>query len=175
MARHRRGLKPRRNQGGFTLIELMMTVGILGILASIAIPTFMQYQSRARTSEAKASLGAIYTGEIVYFTEDGRYGSLGEIRYVLAGTSNRYTYRTGGAGAGGGGNAGVTTPGLTQDTLNANVGNVEVEGATVAINGATSFTATAVANLDSDTTVDRWHVNELRLGLQTPDSNDVVN
>ena len=175
MDRHRRGLKARGSQGGFTLIELMMVTGIIGILASIAIPTFMQYQSRARTSEAKATLGAIYTGEIVYFTEDGRFGSVGEIRYVLTGTTNRYTFRTGAAGAGGGGNANVTTPGSTQDTINANIGTVEAQGAIVAMISATSFTATAVANLDGDTTIDRWHVNELRLGLQIADSNDVVN
>jgi len=168
-------LRARRIQGGFTLVELMMVTGIIGILASIVIPTFMQYQARARTSEAKATLGAIFTGEVVYFTETVRYGSLGEIRYVLTGT-NRYTYRTGAAGAGGGGNANVTTPGvLTQDTANASSGTVEVEGTTVAMSTATGFTATAVANIDGDSTIDRWHVNDLRQGLQIADSNDVVN
>ncbi len=173
--RNRRGLKAKGSQGGFTLIELMMVVGIIGILASIVIPTFIQYQARARTSEAKATLGAIYTGEIAYFTEAVRFGSLGEIRYVLTGT-NRYTYRTGAAGAGGGANANVTAPGaLTQDTANASFGTIEAEGTTVAMSSATGFTATANANLDGDTTIDRWHVNDLRQGLQTPDSNDVVN
>jgi len=167
-------LRARRIQGGFTLVELMMVTGIIGILASIVIPTFMQYQARARTSEAKATLGAIFTGEIVYFTETVRYGSLGEIRYVLTGT-NRYTYRTGAAGAGGGGNANVTAPGPTQDTANASLGTVEVEGTTVAMSSATGFTATAVANIDGDSTIDRWHVNDLRQGLQVADSNDVAN
>ncbi|MGH7235157.1 MAG: type IV pilin protein, partial [Nitrospiraceae bacterium] len=141
----------------------MMVTGIIGILASIAIPTFMQYQARARTSEAKATLGAIFTGERTYLIEEGRFGSLGEIRYVLTGT-NRYTYRTGAAGAGGGGNANVTAPGLTQDTINASVGSIEAEGGIVAMSSATSFTATAVANVDADSTIDRWHVNDLRLG-----------
>ena len=171
--RHGRGLKARGSQGGFSLIELMMVTGIIGILASIAIPTFMQYQTRARQSEARTSLGAIYMGEHVYLIEAGRYGSIGEIRYVVAGAT-RYTYRSGSAGAGGGGNANVTVPGDTQDTINANNGTIEAQGATVAGNSATSFTATAAGNLDADATVDRWTVNELRQGLTIAESNDIA-
>jgi len=150
----------------------MMVTGIIGILASIAIPTFMQYQARARQSEARTSLGSIYLVQHVYFIEAGRYGSIGEIRYVLTGT-NRYTFRSGAAGAGGGGNANVTVPGDTWDTINASVGTVEAEGATVAMTSALSFTATAAGNVDADATIDRWTVNELRQGLQIAESNDV--
>ncbi len=164
-----------RTQRGFTLIELMVTVAILGILASIAISSFMQYQARARQSEAKVNLGGIYMGEIVYFTEEGRYGSIGEIRYVMAGATNRYTYRSGAAGAGGGANANVATLGLsTQDTINAIVGTIEPEGPPVALTSATGFTATAAGNLDADATVDQWHVNDLKLDLQTAVSSDLA-
>ena len=165
--------KTERIQGGFTLIELMITVAIIGILAAIALPSFLQYQSRARRAEAKSNLGAIFMGEVVYLTEQGRYGSLGEIRYVIS-TNNRYTYRSGAAGPGGGGNAGVTTAGLTQDTIPAAIGAVEPEGPTVAMNSLIGFTATAAGNLDADPTIDRWYVNDLKEGLRTPESDDVA-
>lgn len=44
---------------GFTLIELIITVAIVGILASIAIPSYQNYVARAQTAEALALLGAL--------------------------------------------------------------------------------------------------------------------
>jgi type IV pilus assembly protein PilA len=57
----------RKAARGFTLIELMIVVAIIGILASIAIPNFMRYQLRSKSSEAAVNLGAIKTSEIAYF------------------------------------------------------------------------------------------------------------
>jgi type IV pilus assembly protein PilA len=65
--------KQLKGQKGFTLIELMIVVAIIGILAAIAIPNFLQYQMKGRQSEAKVNLGAIKTSEIAFQAEKSCY------------------------------------------------------------------------------------------------------
>ena len=63
--------KQLKGQKGFTLIELMIVVAIIGILAAIAIPNFLQYQMKSRQSEAKTNLQAIKTSEVAFQAERG--------------------------------------------------------------------------------------------------------
>src|SRR2546426_8000511 len=65
--------KQLKGQKGFTLIELMIVVAIMGILAAIAIPNFLTYQMKSRQSEGKVNLGAIKTSEIAFQAERGCY------------------------------------------------------------------------------------------------------
>jgi prepilin-type N-terminal cleavage/methylation domain-containing protein len=52
---------------GFTLVELMMTTAIVAVLASIALPSYGRYQSRARQAEAKVLLSQLYGVEATFF------------------------------------------------------------------------------------------------------------
>ena len=61
------------SQKGFTLIELMIVVAIIGILAAIAIPNYLQYQLKTRGSEAKTNLGALKTSEMASEGQNGCY------------------------------------------------------------------------------------------------------
>jgi len=60
----------RRNDKGFTLIELMIVVVILGVLAAVAVPAFLKYIRRAKTAEAEEKLSALYRSSVAYFTQE---------------------------------------------------------------------------------------------------------
>jgi type IV pilus assembly protein PilA len=75
---------------GFTLIELMIVVAIIGILAAIAIPNFLNYQCKAKQSEAKSMLGNIRTLQEVYFAEESTYGNLSNIGFNMTETAKTY-------------------------------------------------------------------------------------
>ncbi len=77
--------KMLNNKKGFTLIELMIVVAIIGILAAIAIPNFLKYQAKSKTSEAKVNLKAIFTSEQSYYAEKNIYDTLTLVNYVPAG------------------------------------------------------------------------------------------
>jgi prepilin-type N-terminal cleavage/methylation domain-containing protein len=79
----------RRKSPGFTLIELMIVVAIIGILAAIAIPNFLRFQARARQSEANSNLKTLFTG-LRTFSKKPQ----GEIRVpgFAPERGNRYSY-----------------------------------------------------------------------------------
>jgi type IV pilus assembly protein PilA len=92
---------------GFTLIELMIVVAIIGTLAAIAIPNFLKFQCRAKQSEVKALLGSIRIAEEAYFVEYSIYVNIpetgpvlfvpNEIGFAPKGARVRYSYRVDGA------------------------------------------------------------------------------
>jgi len=96
------------SQEGFTLVELMVVVAIVGILVAVAIPQYQKYQSRARQTEAKVSLGGVFTAEKSFAVENSSFTScLTDIG--VASTGNQIFYSVGFTG-GGLGNSGACGP-----------------------------------------------------------------
>ncbi len=62
-----------KRQDGFTLVELMVVVAIIGLLSAVAVPNFKKYQAKAKISEAKLQLSAAYTAEASFFSDYNIY------------------------------------------------------------------------------------------------------
>jgi prepilin-type N-terminal cleavage/methylation domain-containing protein len=67
----------RSKNSGFTLVELMVVVIILGLLAAVAIPAFTRYIKRAKTAEAPNNIARIYQAQMTYYQAMTERGSAG--------------------------------------------------------------------------------------------------
>jgi type IV pilus assembly protein PilA len=77
---------------GFTLIELMIVVAIIGLLAAVAIPNFMKFQARSKQGEAKANLRTWFTAQRSYLQEKGVYVESHKALGFAPERGNRYAY-----------------------------------------------------------------------------------
>ncbi len=129
-----------KSKKGFTLIELMIVVAIIGILAAIAIPNFIRFQLKAKTSEGKVNVAAIRTAEEAYFSEFGVY-----VQGTLSPSNYGGTTKTNFSDMGG-----FATVGWAPE------GQVYFNYEVVVSNNKTAYVAAAGADIDGNGTAQAW-------------------
>ena len=161
MLKFRRALMARK-QKGFTLIELMIVVAIIGILAAIAIPNFLKFQARARTTEAKANLKGYYNAAKARFAETTKY-TCDNCDWAPE-PNYKYTYFINSTTV-------LTATGNTCDQSGMETAAQDDPDSANNFNGG--FTASAAANIDGDAYCDGWNINDAN--NLTNSRNDVNN
>jgi type II secretion system protein G len=97
-------LNKKNGEKGFTLIELLVVIIIIGILAAIALPSFLNQAAKARQSEAKTSVGSMIKAQEAFYLEKQFYatdfGTLGAEQGTIKTQTENYNYAISGSARG---------------------------------------------------------------------------
>lgn len=166
---------------GFTLVELMIVVAIIGILSAVAVPNYQKFQSRARQSEVKIALAGIYTAESAFVVDSATYSQcLKDIGYSTNARFYTVGYQTAldtGCGPAGGTcrNYNYTVNPILSCTVGNNVtffGATQVTGSGATLAAANTaaalgnamtrgtFTVSGAGSISSTNIYDKWTINE---------------
>ncbi|MBD2326299.1 type IV pilin-like G/H family protein [Alkalinema sp. FACHB-956] len=95
-------LAGKKREGGFTLIELLVVIIIIGILAAIALPSFLNQANKAKQSEAKQYIGSMNRAQQSYYLEKDLFASnadFGQLGLGIKTETGTYKYTIAGGGA----------------------------------------------------------------------------
>ena len=141
-----------RSQNGFSLIELMIVVAIIGVLAALAVPTFMSYIYKTEVSEATTFISSIRERQEAYRSEFGQYADLtNDPEPTGAGVGpQKIAWPAMGAGTGWG-QLGAVPDGPTRFLYTVTAGAPPTAGPTWGFDGTDFwFAATALGDLNGD-------------------------
>ena len=145
---------------GFSLVELMVAVGIIGSMSAVAVPNYAKFKAKSLQATAQQNLSNIYTLQNLYFTEHDEYGKATDIEFSA--NDSKYKY-----------NIGITSTPAT--AIPAVAGGTDPTHVT---SGDTiGFKATAKSDgklAACSTKPDNWCVNQAKMLTNDPDDTDGI-